>query len=59
MPHFPLTQIDTAAMIATKGLALKLFTKYVFAFEVIGILLLVVLIGAVAIAKGKGGTHAS
>ena len=59
MPHFPLTEINTVAMIATKGLALKLFTKYIFAFEVIGVLLLVVLIGAVAIAKSKGGTHAS
>ena len=59
MPHFPLAEVNTVAMIATKGLALKLFTKYVFAFEVIGILLLVVLIGAIAIAKGKGGTHAS
>ena len=59
MPHFPLIEVNTVAMIATKGLALKLFTKYVFAFEIIGILLLVVLIGAIAIAKGKGGTHAS
>lgn len=58
IPHSPLIEINTEAIIAAKGLALQLFTKYVFVFEVIGVLLLVVLVGAIAIAKGKGGTHA-
>ena len=58
IPHSPLIEINTAAIIAAKGLALQLFTKYVFVFEVVGVLLLVVLVGAIAIAKGKGGTHA-
>lgn len=35
-----------------------LFTKYVFGFEILGILLLVVAIGAVALARSRGGTHA-
>ncbi len=53
-----LEEVNTDAIVAAKGLALQLFTKNVFAFEVIGILLLVVLVGAIALAKGKGGTHA-
>ncbi|MCB0393888.1 MAG: NADH-quinone oxidoreductase subunit J [Bdellovibrionales bacterium] len=53
-----LKEINTNAIVASKALAIDLFTKHVFAFEVIGVLLLVVLIGAMALAKGKGGTHA-
>ena len=43
--------------IAMKSLATHLFTKYVFGFEAISILLLVVIVGSVALAKSKGGTH--
>ncbi len=43
--------------VTTVDLAGTLFTKYVFAFEAIGILLLVVLVGALALAKSRGGTH--
>jgi len=39
-------------------LSALLFTKYVFAFEALGVLLVMVIVGAVAIAKAKGGTHA-
>lgn len=42
----------------TKDLAQMLFSKYVFAFEALGLLLLVVAIGVVAVARIKGGTHA-
>ena len=42
----------------TKELATLLFTKYIFAFEVLGILLLLVAVGAVAVSRIKGGTHA-
>lgn len=42
----------------TKSLAILLFTKYLYVFEVLGVLLLVVAIGVVAISKIKGGTHA-
>jgi NADH-quinone oxidoreductase subunit J len=41
-----------------KMLAGKLFTQYVFAFEALGILLLVVAVGVVAVARARGGTHA-
>lgn len=42
----------------SKDLALSLFGKYLFTFEIVGALLLVVLIGSVTLAKSKGGTHA-
>ena len=35
-----------------------LFSKYLFAFEIISVLLLVVAVGAVVLARSKGGTHA-
>lgn len=44
--------------IETKALAESLFTKHLFTFEVIGALLTVVLVGAITLAKSKGGTHA-
>ncbi len=50
--------IQQITPVQTSKLAELLFTKYIFAFEVIGVLLTVVLIGAVALAKSKGGTHA-
>jgi NADH-quinone oxidoreductase subunit J len=43
---------------ATKALATTLFTKYIFGFEVIGFLLLVIAIGAVTLSRISGGTHA-
>ncbi len=43
---------------ATKSLGALLFTKYVFGFEALGILLLVIAIGVVGLARSKGGTHA-
>jgi NADH-quinone oxidoreductase subunit J len=42
----------------TKELGKLLFTKYMFGFEALGLLLLIVAIGAVALARSKGGTHA-
>jgi NADH-quinone oxidoreductase subunit J len=42
----------------TKALGTLLFTKYVFGFEALGILLLVIAIGVVGLARSKGGTHA-
>lgn len=48
----------TDGMDATKKLAMHLFTKYILAFELTGVLLLVVLVGAIALARSKGGTHA-
>lgn len=43
---------------STKAMASKLFTQYVFAFEWLGVLLLVVAIGVVAVSRARGGTHA-
>lgn len=42
----------------TKNLGVLLFTKYVFGFEALGVLLLVIAIGVVGLARSKGGTHA-
>ena len=43
---------------STKELSQVLFTKYVFSFEALGLLLLVVAVGVVAVSRIKGGTHA-
>lgn len=43
---------------SSKYLAAILFTDYLFAFEVLGVVLLVIAIGAVALSRIKGGTHA-
>jgi len=48
----------TVADFSTKAMAVDLFTKYVFAFEALGILLLIIAIGVVAVSRTKGGTHA-
>ena len=42
----------------TKMLAKILFTDYLMEFEVVGILLLMVAVGAVSLSRIKGGTHA-
>lgn len=44
--------------ITVKQLSALLFTDYFFAFEVLGVVLLVVAIGAVTISRIRGGTHA-
>lgn len=45
-------------MEATKNLGNILFMKYVFGFEALGVLLLIIAVGAVALSRSKGGTHA-
>ena len=42
----------------TKALADAIFTKYLFGFEAIGALLLIIAIGAVTLSRIPGGTHA-
>lgn len=54
----PLPLDSVASMETTRLLATTLFTRYIFAFEVIGFLLLVVAVGAVTLARSSGGTHA-
>jgi NADH-quinone oxidoreductase subunit J len=43
----------------TQQLSDALFTRYVFGFEVIGALLLMIAVGAVALSRIPGGTHAN
>ena len=45
-------------IIGVKSLAITLFTQYLFAFEALGLLLLLIAIGVVAVSRIKGGTHA-
>lgn len=52
----PATQVN--ATVATKQLADLLFKKYLFSFEAMGALLLIIAIGAVALSRIEGGTHA-
>ncbi|MES3036815.1 MAG: NADH-quinone oxidoreductase subunit J [Bdellovibrionota bacterium] len=42
----------------TKELGMSLFSKHLFGFEALGVLLLVIAVGTVALARSKGGTHA-
>jgi len=51
-------QVTDSVSFTTKALATELFTNYVFAFEALGVLLLLVAIGVVAVSRMKGGTHA-
>ena len=44
-------------METTKALGNILYTKYLFGFEALGVLLLVIAVGAVALSRSKGGTH--
>ncbi len=48
----------SATVDTTKMIGQLLFSRYVFGFEALGVLLLVVAVGAVALARSKGGTHA-
>jgi NADH-quinone oxidoreductase subunit J len=49
---------SSSGVSSTKALGNILFTQYIFSFEALGLLLLVIAIGAVALARSKGGTHA-
>ncbi len=42
----------------TKLLGQTLFEKHVFGFEALGVLLLIIAVGTVAISRSRGGTHA-
>ena len=47
-----------AGVDTTRSLAETLFLKYIFGFEALGVLLLVIAVGVVALSRSKGGTHA-
>lgn len=50
-------EVSTSAD-ATKALSEHLFFNHVFGFEALGVLLLVIAVGTVALSRSKGGTHA-
>lgn len=49
---------QVASLDSTRALAENLFLKNVFGFEALGVVLLVIAIGTVALSRSKGGTHA-
>lgn len=50
--------IGKAATDSTRALAENLFIKNIFGFEALGVMLLVIAVGTVALSRSKGGTHA-
>ena len=48
---FQLRSLRTVEVTSTKVLSLKLFTKYVFAFEVLGVLLLLIAVGVAVLCR--------
>ena len=52
------TVAEVSGTVSTKALADLLFKKYLFSFEAMGALLLIIAIGAVALSRIEGGTHA-
>ena len=54
----PQQKPNVAMADVTEVLATSLFTKYMFGFQAIGALLLFVAVGAVALSRISGGTHA-
>lgn len=60
--HAPVATESASAVVAnpdnSKRLGQMLFSQYLFGFEALGVLLLVVAVGAVALSRSKGGTHA-
>ena len=51
--------LGTGQEFSVKALGTVLYTKYIFAFEALGLLLLLIAVGAVALSRTKGGTHDS
>ena len=57
--HFDYLIPDRSApQFGVRNLSKVLFTDYMFSFEVLGLLLLVIPIGTVALSRIRGGTHA-
>ena len=49
--------VEPENLTSTTNLSKLLFTRYVFAFEAVSLLLLIAIVGSVALARSKGGTH--
>jgi len=47
-----------ASQMSVRALSTELFSNYLFAFEALGVLLLLVAVGVVSVARSKGGSHA-
>lgn len=62
LPAAAITQAETdqaaTSIGAIRPLSEKLFLNHVFGFEALGVLLLVIAVGTVALSRSKGGTHA-
>jgi NADH-quinone oxidoreductase subunit J len=58
MSDNPTPPVGGGPMDSTKALGQILFSQYLFGFEALGVLLMVVAVGSVALARSKGGTHA-
>jgi NADH-quinone oxidoreductase subunit J len=54
----PILNDPLKTMDVTKELSVTLFTRYIFGFEAIGVLLLIIAVGAVTLSRIAGGTHA-
>jgi NADH-quinone oxidoreductase subunit J len=54
----PQTSTTPVVVDSTKALAENLFIKNIFGFEALGVLLLVIAVGTVALSRSKGGSHA-
>lgn len=53
----PAVEAAQATVDPSKALGFRLFTQHIFAFEALGVLLLIIAVGAVALSRSKGGTH--
>jgi NADH-quinone oxidoreductase subunit J len=51
------TKVKYSPDASTKELGVALFTKHIFGFEALGVLLTVIAVGTVALARSRGGTH--
>ncbi len=51
-------EVSKNSVDGTRRLSEALFLKNIFGFEALGVLLLVIAVGAVALSRSKGGTHA-
>lgn len=56
--HMTGSPSESAGLGTVRETAVLLFSKHIFAFEIISLLLLVVVVGAVSLARTRGGTHA-
>ena len=53
-----MTADSAAPQFEVRNISKVMYTDYVFSFEVLGLLLLVIPIGTVALSRIRGGTHA-